>query len=76
MATLIFEDRGYTVVTSASTAASNSPGRTAISYGWGASPGWSPNATGASRIELQVDIETFLRRLYAGGGVLDLRAEA
>lgn len=73
-ATLVFDHGGWTVATVAWTAASKRPDRVTICYAWSSSGtiGWVDLATGTARVDLKMDMATFLRRVAAGGAV-DLR---
>lgn len=74
MTVLLFNDRGWEVVTSAWTAAAT-PGNTVqICYQWGADHiSFFQSATGISRIDLPIDMTTFLKAI-SEGGVVDLRS--
>lgn len=74
MVSLIFNDRGWTVVTNAWTAASKSPGRTTIAYTWGADGiSFFDSATGTAKIEFEMDITAFINAVVSARNVLDLR---
>jgi hypothetical protein len=75
--TLIFEDRGWTVVTSAYTLAAKGQDSTELCYMWGDdSVSWFDSATGTARTTLETPIETLIQTIRDAAqrdGIADLR---
>jgi hypothetical protein len=74
MTTLIFMDRGWTVMTSAWSAGSKNDKTTTLVYVWGADgESWSDSATGDASCTLEMPIKEFIGRVQAAGPICDLR---
>lgn len=69
MTTLVFENKGWTVATSAWSAASKTKGTSTLCYAWGQLTG------GVAQIELPIDVETLLSIIARGAPLVDLRSE-
>lgn len=73
-ATLVFDHDGWTVVSTAWTAASRKKGEITVCYSWSVLPsmGLLASSTGVERVEIEIDMADFLDRVKQGG-VVDFR---
>lgn len=73
MTVLLFNDRGWEVMTSCWSAGAK-PGKSVrICYQWGADHlSWFSSATGISTVDLPIGMSEFLRAVQSGG-LVDLR---
>jgi hypothetical protein len=69
MTTIVFEDGGWTVATSAWTVVTTGSDWIEVHYSW-----TSVDYTGVAKCTLQIPMETFLKHV-ARGGTVDLRSE-
>lgn len=69
MSEIVFNHDGWTVVTSAWTAASKRPDKVIVCYPWSGMSGmsmWGDAATGVARIEFDMTMADFLARTQLG----------